>query len=160
MGTHPVFLPGESHGQRSLDACNPWGCKESDVTKRLSTHTHTHTHTHTFTHTFYAASGHLDPTIPGLSKDTGPISDLIASHSCQPASSQRPCHHTPSKRTTHLSPRQEAITEHIKKASARQAESSLLFPVIFVLNHLVLRSGLPAGQCAIFLLPFRSTLFL
>ena len=123
-------------------------------------HTHTHTHTHTFTHTFYAASGHLDPTIPGLSKDTGPISDLIASHSCQPASSQRPCHHTPSKRTTHLSPRQEAITEHIKKASARQAESSLLFPVIFVLNHLVLRSGLPAGQCAIFLLPFRSTLFL
>ena len=108
-----------------------------------------HTHRHTFTHTFYAASGHLDPPIPGLSKDTGPISDLIASHSCQPASSQRPCHHTPSKHTTHLSPRQETITEHIKKASARQAGSSLLFPVIFVLNHLVLRSGLPAGHCVL-----------
>ena len=22
----PVFLPGESHGQRSLVGCNPWGC--------------------------------------------------------------------------------------------------------------------------------------
>ena len=23
----PVFLPGESHGQRSLVGCSPWGCK-------------------------------------------------------------------------------------------------------------------------------------
>ena len=23
----PVFLPGESHGQRSLVGYNPWGCK-------------------------------------------------------------------------------------------------------------------------------------
>ena len=23
----PVFLPGESHGQRSLVRCSPWGCK-------------------------------------------------------------------------------------------------------------------------------------
>ena len=23
----PVFLPGESHGQRSLVDCSPWGCK-------------------------------------------------------------------------------------------------------------------------------------
>ena len=23
----PVFLPGESHGQRSLAGCSPWGCK-------------------------------------------------------------------------------------------------------------------------------------
>ena len=28
----PVFLPGESHGQRSLVACREWGCKESDIT--------------------------------------------------------------------------------------------------------------------------------
>ena len=42
----PVFLPGESHGQRSLVGYSPWGCKESDKTERL-THTHTHTHTHT-----------------------------------------------------------------------------------------------------------------
>ena len=32
----PVFLPGESHGQRSLVGYNPWGCKESDTTERLS----------------------------------------------------------------------------------------------------------------------------
>ena len=23
----PVFLPGKSHGQRSLAGCSPWGCK-------------------------------------------------------------------------------------------------------------------------------------
>ena len=28
----PVFLPGESHGQRSLMDYSPWGCKESDMT--------------------------------------------------------------------------------------------------------------------------------
>ena len=27
----PVFLPGESHGQRSLVGYSPWGCKESDT---------------------------------------------------------------------------------------------------------------------------------
>ena len=36
----PVFLPGESHGQRSLVGYSPWGRKESGTTKRL-THTHT-----------------------------------------------------------------------------------------------------------------------
>ena len=29
----PVFLPGESHGQRSLVGCSPWGRKESDKTQ-------------------------------------------------------------------------------------------------------------------------------
>ena len=29
----PVFLPGESHGQRSLAGYSPWGRKESDTTK-------------------------------------------------------------------------------------------------------------------------------
>ena len=28
-----VFLPGESHGQRSLAGSSPWGCKESDTTE-------------------------------------------------------------------------------------------------------------------------------
>ena len=28
----PVFLPGESYGQRSLEGYSPWGCKESDRT--------------------------------------------------------------------------------------------------------------------------------
>ena len=31
----PVFLPGESHGQRSLVGYSPPGCKESDTTERL-----------------------------------------------------------------------------------------------------------------------------
>jgi len=30
----PVFLPGESHGQRSLAGHGPWGHKESDTTKK------------------------------------------------------------------------------------------------------------------------------
>ena len=29
----PVCLPGESHGQRSLASCSPWGRKESDTTE-------------------------------------------------------------------------------------------------------------------------------
>ena len=35
-----MFLPGESHGQRSLAGYSPWGCKELDMTERL-TQTHT-----------------------------------------------------------------------------------------------------------------------
>ena len=44
----PVFLPGESHGQRSLVGYSPWGVQHQvlDMTEQL-THTHTHTHTHT-----------------------------------------------------------------------------------------------------------------
>ena len=48
-----IFLPGETHRQRSLVAYSPWVCKEADTTEELSacararTHTHTHTHTHT-----------------------------------------------------------------------------------------------------------------
>ena len=29
----PVFLPGKSHGQRSLVGYSPWGHKESDTTE-------------------------------------------------------------------------------------------------------------------------------
>ena len=32
-----VFLPGESHGQRSLVGHSPWDCKELDMTEQLST---------------------------------------------------------------------------------------------------------------------------
>ena len=38
MATHStiaVFLPGESHGQRSLGGYSPWDHKESHMTKRL-----------------------------------------------------------------------------------------------------------------------------
>ena len=34
----PVFLPGDSHGQRSLAGNSPQGRKESDMTEPLSTH--------------------------------------------------------------------------------------------------------------------------
>ena len=44
---NPVFLPGESHAQRSLGVYSPWGCKVLNTT---DPHTHTHTHTHTDTH--------------------------------------------------------------------------------------------------------------
>ena len=33
MATTPVFLPGKSHGQRSLAGYSPWGHKESDTTE-------------------------------------------------------------------------------------------------------------------------------
>ena len=32
----PVFLPGESHGQRRLEGHSPWGHKESDTTEKLT----------------------------------------------------------------------------------------------------------------------------
>ena len=41
MATHPVFLPGESHGQKNLVGYSPWGRKELDTTEQLHTHTHT-----------------------------------------------------------------------------------------------------------------------
>ena len=36
MATHPVFLPGELYGQRSLVGYSPWGHKESHMTDRLT----------------------------------------------------------------------------------------------------------------------------
>ena len=38
----PVFLPGESHGWKTLVGCSPWGRKES---KTATEHAHTQTHT-------------------------------------------------------------------------------------------------------------------
>ena len=34
----PVFLPGKSHGQRSLVGYSPWGRKELDTTEQLHFH--------------------------------------------------------------------------------------------------------------------------
>ena len=59
----PIFMPGKSHGQRSLWGYSSWGWKELDVTEhtctcaRMCTHTNTpvrtraHTPVHTCTHT-------------------------------------------------------------------------------------------------------------
>ena len=38
----PVFLPGKSHGWRSLAGYSPWSPKESDVTEQLSMHAGKH----------------------------------------------------------------------------------------------------------------------
>ena len=38
----PVFLPGESHGQRNLEGSSPQGRKQLDATE-VTKHTHTHT---------------------------------------------------------------------------------------------------------------------
>ena len=46
----PVFLPGKSHGQRSLVGYSPWGCKESETTEQLST-SHTTSYRHVDSHT-------------------------------------------------------------------------------------------------------------
>ena len=36
MATHSyLFMPGKSHGLRSLVGYSPWGRKESDMTERL-----------------------------------------------------------------------------------------------------------------------------
>ena len=32
----PVFLPGESHGQKSMVGYSPWACKELDTTEQLT----------------------------------------------------------------------------------------------------------------------------
>ena len=37
MDPTPVFLPGESHGQRNLVGYSPRGCRESDTTKHAHT---------------------------------------------------------------------------------------------------------------------------
>ena len=37
----PVFLSGESHGQRSLESYSPWGHRESDMTESLTHGVHT-----------------------------------------------------------------------------------------------------------------------
>ena len=38
MATTPVFLPGKSHGQRSLVGYSPRGCKQWDRTDQLHFH--------------------------------------------------------------------------------------------------------------------------
>ena len=38
--THSVFLPGKSHGQRSLACYSPWCNKETDMTEHAHKHRH------------------------------------------------------------------------------------------------------------------------
>ena len=65
----PVFLPRESHGQRSLACYRTWSCKESDTTEQLTTHARACAHTHNMCLT------------PGNKEDIGP--DPKTKTSCQ-----------------------------------------------------------------------------
>ena len=42
----PVFLPGESHGQRILVGYSPWGHKESDTTEAMAKNVQTTSQLH------------------------------------------------------------------------------------------------------------------
>ena len=58
----PVFLPGKSHGQRSLVGYSSWGCKVSDTTEHVPECMHACTHVHIHTHTRKKAlSGFIAP---------------------------------------------------------------------------------------------------
>ena len=35
MAVTPVFWPGKSHRQRTVEVYGPWGCKASDVTEAI-----------------------------------------------------------------------------------------------------------------------------
>ena len=59
----PVFLPGESHGQRSLVGYSLWDRKELDTTKRL-----TDTHTHTYLSTSVSSSYKMQINVLTLSR--------------------------------------------------------------------------------------------
>ena len=47
----PIFMPGKSHAQRSLEGYRPWGHKASDTTELTS-----QAHTHTWTAVLYVKS--------------------------------------------------------------------------------------------------------
>ena len=55
MASTPVFLPGESHGRRSLVGYSPWGRKESDTTERLHLHLTSYTVLDRFIHLYHQA---------------------------------------------------------------------------------------------------------
>ena len=48
----PVFLPEESHGQRSPIGYSSWGHKEVDMTKHARACAYMHTHTYTYIHIY------------------------------------------------------------------------------------------------------------
>ena len=55
----PVFLPGESHGQRSLAGHSPWGRKESDMNEELNHHHRYHMYTYSWFTSLYSRKGNL-----------------------------------------------------------------------------------------------------
>ena len=77
----PVFLPGESHGQRSLAGYSPWGHKESDTTEQLTLSLSYFVHywaTNTFTFIFCTGlpGGSVVKNMPANAGDLSSISGL------------------------------------------------------------------------------------
>ena len=64
----PVFLPGKSHGWRSLVGCSPWGREELDMTEQL------HFHCHALEKEMATHSSVLAWRIPGTGKPGGLLS--------------------------------------------------------------------------------------
>ena len=80
---NPVFLPGESHGQRSLAGYSPWGQKVLDITERL-------VHIHINTQRGFPAGAMVKnpPANAGDARDLGsilglrrPVEEEMATHS-------------------------------------------------------------------------------
>ena len=61
----PVFLPGESHGQRSVEGYSAWGPTESDTTE-ATWHTHTRSLCGLFRHREPFTVGSEVPTLRSL----------------------------------------------------------------------------------------------
>ena len=69
-----IFLPGKSHGQRSLVGYSPWGCKGSDMTEHVCAHTHTCAHTRNSLHLLFPNS----QSFPPLSRSLLAITNLCS----------------------------------------------------------------------------------
>ena len=102
----PVFLPGKSHGQRSLADCSPWGCKESDTTECLMDGWTTHftsyvTSGRSFTSPPYASislslrKGGGQDQLHHLTKGLTPTVLCLFTTLCSVVAEQRPCINCP-----------------------------------------------------------------
>ena len=67
----PVFLPGKSHGRRSLEGYSPRGHKELDTTERLNTHTQL---------VGDLTGGRVDKHLPASAEDAGSTSGPARLH--------------------------------------------------------------------------------
>ena len=84
----PVFLPGESHGQRSLAGCSPWGRKESDTTEATQ---HAHMLKSVYVSSVSSASWTTASTSPNIQvQDPLPTNLLTQKGQTPPLSSSGP----------------------------------------------------------------------
>ena len=75
----PVFVPGESHGQRSLVGYSPRGRKESDTTERLHSHFHSY-HYHLLHESSLNSTWHLTTQYVVSEWSRSVVSDSLRPH--------------------------------------------------------------------------------